>query len=75
VIGSQGEGDGQFNTPTWVTFDATGAYFVCETNSDPQVGAAVDIQHQRIQKFTSSNVFVTKWAATARAAASSGCRS
>ncbi len=61
VVGTQGEGDGQFNTPTWVSFDAAGNYYVCETNSNPQDGAMSDIQHQRIQKFTSTGVFVTKW--------------
>ncbi|MEO5960088.1 MAG: immunoglobulin domain-containing protein [Opitutaceae bacterium] len=61
VIGSFGSGNGQFITPTWVNFDSTGAYYVAETNSNPQNTAAADIQNQRIQKFTSAGVFVTKW--------------
>ena len=36
AVGSFGTGDGQFITPTWVSFDASGAYYVSETNADPQ---------------------------------------
>jgi sugar lactone lactonase YvrE len=61
VVGSSGSGDGQFNTPTWVSFDPLGNYYVCETNSNPQDGAMADIQNQRIQKFTAAGTFVTKW--------------
>jgi hypothetical protein len=61
VVGTFGSGDGQFNTPTWVSFDSTGSYYVCETNSNPQDGALSDIQNQRIQKFTAAGTFVTKW--------------
>ncbi|HVS52478.1 MAG TPA: hypothetical protein VHD62_08995 [Opitutaceae bacterium] len=60
-IGSQGSGNGQFITPTWVTFDAAGNYYVAETNSDPQNPNAADIQQQRIQKFSPSGAFITKW--------------
>jgi sugar lactone lactonase YvrE len=61
ATGSFGTGNGQFITPTWVTFDASGAYYVCETNSDPQNLAAADIAQQRIQKFSASGAFLLKW--------------
>ncbi len=61
TVGSRGTGDGQFITPTWVNFDASGAYYVAETNSDPQNAAAPDLNHQRIQKFNASGGFVMKW--------------
>lgn len=61
AVGSHGTGDGQFITPTWVNFDSTGAYYVAETNSDPQSPAAPDRAHQRIQKFDAAGTFLLKW--------------
>lgn len=61
AIGSFGSGDGQFITPTWVGFDATGAYYVAETNSDPQNTKAADIANQRIQKFSPTGTLMMKW--------------
>ncbi len=52
---------GQFNTPTWVSFDAAGNYYVCETNTDPQNGAAPDIQNQRISKFSPNGTLLVSW--------------
>jgi hypothetical protein len=60
-IGSQGTGNGQFITPTWVTFDAAGNYYVSETNSDPTNANAADIAEQRVQKFSPTGAFITKW--------------
>lgn len=61
AVGTLGTGNGQFITPTWVNFDASGNFYVAETNSDPQDVAASDIQNQRIQKFSASGAFVSKW--------------
>jgi sugar lactone lactonase YvrE len=61
AIGVLGTGNGQFVTPTWVNFDSTGAYYVAETNSDPQNAAAPDLANQRIQKFSANGAFVMKW--------------
>ena len=61
TIGTQGTGNGQFITPTWVNFDSTGAYYVAETNSDPQNAAAPDLANQRIQKFSATGAFLLKW--------------
>lgn len=60
-LGSQGTGNGQFLTPTWVTFDAAGNYYITDTNSNPADANAADIQNQRVQKFSASGAFVTKW--------------
>jgi sugar lactone lactonase YvrE len=62
-VGTAGTGNGQFITPTWVNFDAAGNYYVSESNSDPQNASAPDLQNQRIQKFTATGAFVTKWGA------------
>lgn len=61
TIGTYGTGDGQFVTPTWVNFDASGSYYVAETNTDPQNTSATDLQNQRIQKFSSTGTFQLKW--------------
>lgn len=61
VVGWPGTGDGQFVTPTWVSFDSAGSMYVTETNSDPSDVRAPDIAHQRIQKFNAAGQFVSKW--------------
>lgn len=61
AYGTFGPGNGQFLTPSWVAFDRTGAYYVTETNSDPQNPAAPDIQNQRVQKFSATGTFLMKW--------------
>jgi DNA-binding beta-propeller fold protein YncE len=47
--GSQGSGDGQFNTPWGIAVDASGNVYVA------------DHSNHRVQKFSSSGVFVAKW--------------
>lgn len=47
--GSLGSGDGQFNNPAGIVVDSSGNIFVA------------DFYNHRIQKFTSSGVFITKW--------------
>lgn len=47
--GSQGSGDGQFNTPWGIAVDASGNVYV------------TDHSNHRVQKFSSSGVFVSKW--------------
>lgn len=61
VVGWPGTGDGQFITPTWVSFDSAGSMYVTETNSDPSQVTSPDINHQRIQKFNAAGQFVSKW--------------
>lgn len=63
VIGTPGRGKGQFITPSWVSFEAGGAYYVAETNSAPDDLAAADIQNQRIQKFAADGTFLLEWGA------------
>src|SRR5207302_1702605 len=47
--GSQGGGDGQFANPTGVAVDGSGNVFVADSGND------------RIQKFTNTGTFLTKW--------------
>jgi streptogramin lyase len=47
--GSNGTGDGEFNIPRQMVFDASGNIYV------------VDSFNHRIQKFDSSGTFITKW--------------
>ena len=47
--GSEGTGDGQFNTPTFVAADSSGNFYVTDTGNN------------RIEKFTSDGKFITKW--------------
>ena len=48
-MGTYGTGDYQFNNPSGVAVDATGNVYVADTDNN------------RIQKFTSSGTFITKW--------------
>ena len=47
-----GSGDGQFNFPNGLAVDGSGNVFVADTNND------------RIQKFTNTGTFLTKWGST-----------
>jgi DNA-binding beta-propeller fold protein YncE len=47
--GLSGTGDGQFNGPTHVAVDAMGNVYV------------TDLENHRVQKFSSSGIFITKW--------------
>lgn len=58
---------GQFNTPTWVSFDAAGDYYVAETNLTPHLGGAVDIQNQRIRKYSAAGAHLTSWGSVGEA--------
>ncbi len=51
TFGSVGTGDGQFRSPGPVALDAAGNAYI------------VDTSNQRVQKFTSAGVFITKWGA------------
>lgn len=57
ILGTRGTANGQFTLPTAVAVDASGAVFVTETNTDPQNGNAIDIQQQRVQRFTSAGAY------------------
>ena len=48
VIGSAGNGSGQYNYPTGVAIDASGNIYVCDINS-------------HILKYTSNGQFLTRW--------------
>ena len=52
--GSAGSGDGQFAEPQGIATDASGNVYVAEDGND-------DLGNARIQKFTSSGGFLTKW--------------
>ena len=52
VGGGSGTGDGQFNRPNGVAVDSLGNVYVA------------DSYNQRIQKFTGSGAFITKWGIT-----------
>jgi streptogramin lyase len=47
--GTNGTGDGQFNTPVGIAIDASGNIYVTDTNN------------LRIQKFNANGQFITKW--------------
>ncbi|MBF0499345.1 MAG: hypothetical protein HQM09_04395 [Candidatus Riflebacteria bacterium] len=51
-FGTNGTGDGQFDTPKGIALDSSGNIYVADT------------QNSRIEKFTSTGVFVTKWGGT-----------
>ena len=47
--GTEGSGEGEFNTPGGIAIASDGSVYVADTNN------------HRIQKFTSEGVFVSKW--------------
>jgi hypothetical protein len=49
TIGSQGTGDGQFDSPSGIAVDSNGFIYVADTGNN------------RIQKFSPAGLFVTKW--------------
>jgi len=49
ILGTQGDGDGEFENPSGVTVASDGSVYVS------------DYGNHRIQKFTSAGVFVNKW--------------
>jgi hypothetical protein len=49
TLGSQGTGDGQFDSPSGVATDSSGNLYVADTSN------------HRIQKFTSAGLYVTQW--------------
>ena len=49
TIGSQGTGDGQFDSPSGIAIDSNGFIYVSDTGNN------------RIQKFSPAGQFVTKW--------------
>lgn len=53
--GSDGAGDGQFSRPIGIAVDPAGNVYVSD------IGTTGSYPFQRIQKFTSSGVFITKW--------------
>jgi hypothetical protein len=61
VFGAHGTNDGQFESPAHVAVDSMGNVYVGDDGGVSLAATNISADNIRVQKFTSSGAFITKW--------------